>query len=91
MDDRVIALEKEIKQIKDRNRKVEANKAWETSSTRKVTIALVTYFLIGFYMTYLGIAKPWLSAFVPTLGYILSTLTLSWFKQIWIDRRIKQN
>ena len=37
-------LEKEIKEIKERNKRVETDKAWETSWTRKICIALLTYF-----------------------------------------------
>ena len=33
-------LEKEIEQIKQRNKKVELDKAWETSWTRKICISL---------------------------------------------------
>ena len=36
-------LEKEIKQIKDRNKRVELDKSWETSWTRKLTIMILTY------------------------------------------------
>ena len=39
-------LEQEIKKIKQRNDKVEADKAWETSNFRKIIIAILTYFVI---------------------------------------------
>ena len=35
-------LEKEIEEIKKRNIRVEKDKAWETSFTRKVCIAILT-------------------------------------------------
>lgn len=85
--DKIEQLEKEIKEIKQRNARVEEDKEWETSDARKVIIALVTYVLIGVYMTFLGISRPWLNAIVPTTGFILSTLTLSWARSIWIKIR----
>ena len=36
-------LEREIGKIKQRNKKVEADKAWETSTTRKAIISIFTY------------------------------------------------
>jgi len=39
-------LNSEINKIKTRNKKVEFDKAWETSTTRKIIIALLTYLII---------------------------------------------
>jgi len=39
------SLKIEIEKIKGRNRRVEADKAWETSLTRKILIAVLTYFV----------------------------------------------
>lgn len=36
-------IQKEINQIKERNKKVEADKAWETSLSRKILIAILIY------------------------------------------------
>ena len=36
-------LEKEIENIKERNKKVELDKSWETSWTRKICIMILTY------------------------------------------------
>ena len=36
-------LEKEILEIKERNKKVELDKTWETSKTRKICIIILTY------------------------------------------------
>jgi hypothetical protein len=77
-------LKKEINQIKSRNRKVEADKAWETSLTRKCAIALITYILIGVYMYIIGTNKPWLNALIPTGAFMLSTSTLNLIKQVWL-------
>ena len=39
-------LEKEIELIKERNKRVEKDKAWETSMLRKVSIAILTYIVV---------------------------------------------
>lgn len=83
-------IQKEIEEIKERNKRVEADKKWETSFGRKIIIALTTYILIGIYMSYLDISKPWLNALVPTAGFVLSTLTLSWIKSIWLNTQRKR-
>ena len=36
-------LKKEIEEIKIRNKRVEKDKEWETSYTRKICIAILTY------------------------------------------------
>lgn len=76
-------LEKRILSIEQRNKKVEADKAWETSWMRKVLLILFTYLAIGLYMNAIGIQNPWLNAIIPSLGFYLSTLTLPYFKDLW--------
>ena len=77
---------KEIKKIKERNTRVEIDKAWETSHTRKLIIAILTYFVIVLFFISANITNPFLNAIVPTLGFILSTLSLPYFKKIWIEK-----
>lgn len=77
-------LEKEIILIKNRNKKVEIDKAWEISWTRKFLLIIFTYLAIGFYLNAINIEKPWLNAIVPSIGFLLSTLTLPLFKKVWI-------
>ena len=77
-------VEKEIKLIKERNLRVEANKAWEVSKTRKVLIAIFTYIVIVLFFWSMGLPSPFVNAIVPTLGFVLSTLSLPYFKKYWI-------
>lgn len=42
-------LKKEIEQIEKRNKRVEIDKAWETSFTRRVCIMLLTYIIVIIY------------------------------------------
>jgi hypothetical protein len=44
--DKIAELENELNQIKKRNKKVELDKVWETSMTKRIFIAVLTYFVI---------------------------------------------
>lgn len=79
-----VSLEQRIRRIEERNRKVEIDKAWETSLTRKVLIAIFTYLAIALYMQFIVGIDPWINAIVPTTGFLLSTLTLPFFKNLWV-------
>lgn len=80
------SLTKEVEQIKERNRKVELDKKWEVSFTRRFLLVLFTYLSIGLYMTFIGIKDAWLNAIIPSLGFLLSTLTLPFFKNRWMSK-----
>jgi len=73
----------EIEKIKTRNKKVEIDKKWETSLTRKIILACLTYLVLGLYMNAISITKPWLNSITPTLGFLFSTLSLHYFKKFW--------
>ncbi|PIN80242.1 hypothetical protein COV16_01225 [Candidatus Woesearchaeota archaeon CG10_big_fil_rev_8_21_14_0_10_34_8] len=77
-------LEKEISNIKQRNKKVEADKAWETSFSRKLIIIILTYFVIVIFFYIAKLPDPWINAIVPSVAFVLSTLTIPVFKKIWI-------
>ncbi len=76
-------LEKEIQILKDRNKRVEEDKAWETSYTRRILLLVFTYLSIGIYLKVINIPNPWMNAIVPALAFLLSTLTLPFFKKLW--------
>ncbi|MBU4370085.1 hypothetical protein KKG58_05025 [Patescibacteria group bacterium] len=77
-------LEQEIKSIKKRNQRVENDKTWETSYLRRILLFIYTYLAIGIYFNVIDIAKPWLNAVVPSIAFLLSTLTLPFFKKLWL-------
>ena len=77
-------LEKEITTIKQRNAKVEIDKRWETSLTRRALLFLFTYLAIAIYMYAIDVINPWLNAVIPSIGFLLSTLTLPFFKSLWV-------
>ena len=76
-------FELEIQKIHERNKKVELDKAWETSKTRKISIAVLTYMVVVVVMHSLGLEKPFINAIIPTLGFMLSTFSLSFIKKFW--------
>ncbi|MDB5258932.1 MAG: hypothetical protein JWO73_140 [Candidatus Taylorbacteria bacterium] len=86
MEERLKEIEQDIQDIKDRNSKVGAEKAWEVSLFRKVSIAAITYIIASVAMYFIGVSNYLLSALIPTLGYILSTQSLPLLKQWWIRR-----
>lgn len=77
-------LENEIEKIKERNKKVELDKAWETSIVRKLCICILTYIVVVIY-SYLTnkISNIFLSSLVPVIGFTLSTLSLKIVRNIW--------
>lgn len=76
-------LRKEIDEIKIRNARVEIDKTWETSWTRRLIVAFFTYLSVALYLSVIRIPDPWTNAVVPTSGFLLSTLTLPFFKNLW--------
>lgn len=77
-------LEEEIEKIKERNRRVEREKSWETSWTRKLMIAVLTYLVIVTFFYYAGFPDPIKNALVPSLAFILSTLSVPIVKNLWL-------
>ncbi len=75
-----------IETIEERNRRVELDKAWETSKTRRACIAGITYCIAVFFMWRIGVNDPFINALVPTGGYLLSTLSLSFVKEYWLQK-----
>jgi len=81
----LIDLEKEIEQIKQRNKKVEADKAWEISWTRKLVILGVTYISVSLFLWVTNFDRPWEGAIVPTAAFLLANMTIPFFKNLWLE------
>lgn len=79
-------LNKEIELIKERNKRVEADKAWETSKTRVLSILVMTYIITAIVFYFIGVKNFMLSAFIPTVGFYLSTQSLPFIKKWWIGK-----
>ncbi len=83
-------LEKEIAAIKARNLKVEADKAWETSKTRRGMIAAATYFIFVWFLWLIKAENYWLNALIPAGAYVISTLTLPFIRKWWVEKIYKK-
>lgn len=77
-------LEERVKKIEERNKRVELDKKWETSWTRKIFIMILTYIIVIIY-SYLvrNYDNILLSSLVPVIGFGLSTLSLNVIRKIW--------
>ena len=81
-------LEKRIEAIEKRNKRVETDKAWETSWIRRICIMILTYIVV---IVYSYIVRKYdnilLSSLVPVIGFTLSTLSLKLIRKIWETNR----
>lgn len=80
-------LQSEIEEIKKRNRRVEADKAWETSWARKIIVSILTYLVIVIFFYFANLPNPLINAIVPAIAFVLSTMTIPLFKKWWIKKR----
>ena len=77
-------IENEIKKIKERNKRVELDKKWETSYTRKICICILTYIVVVIYTYFIRMTNNvFFSSLVPVIGFFLSTLSLKFIRKIW--------
>jgi hypothetical protein len=83
-------IEKELQNIKERNARVEADKAWEMSLCRKGLVLATTYIVVSLVLYSLGTPDFYLGAIIPTIGFFLSTLTFSFIKHWWVARYVKK-
>lgn len=82
-------IEEELVKIQERNKKVELDKAWEVSFSRRIAIAGMTYVVAEVWLLIIHEPNSWAKALVPTAGYILSTLSLRALKDWWSLKRSK--
>ena len=76
-------IEARLEAIETRNRRVELDKKWETSWTRRLSIGALTYAVVFVYLTIIGNNNPFINAFVPAIGFVLSTLLLKSIRNLW--------
>lgn len=77
-------IEQEIQQIHERNKRVELDKAWETSWTRKLIVALLTYAVVVSFFVFAQLPDAFINSIVPALAFIVSNLALPIFKKLWL-------
>lgn len=80
-------LEQEIERINQRNKRVELDKKWETSWTRRICICILTYIVVIIYSYIVrNYDNIFLSSLVPVIGFTLSTLSLRFIRKVWEKR-----
>lgn len=87
IEKRLTQLEAQVQNIHARNQRVEADKNWETSWMRKGLIATLTYVVISLFFISIKTTQPFINAIVPTLGFLLSTLTIDMAKKYWLKTK----
>jgi preprotein translocase subunit SecF len=80
-------IEERLSKIEERNKRVELDKAWETSFTRILLVSIITYLIAFFALYSIGVTKPYLSALIPVLGFVLSTQSIPMIKKNWIKNK----
>ena len=73
-----------LQSIEERNRKVEADKKWETSYTRMFLLGAITCLVALIFLVLTKLPQPLLNAFVPAIGFMLSVQTLPMVKSRWM-------
>lgn len=84
-------LKDRIKAIEERDKRVEKDKAWEVSWTRRLVLIICIYLVVGLYLQVINIPDPWPNAIVPSVGFLLTTLTLPLFKSLWLKYIYKKS
>lgn len=91
LEQEIEQLKKEIENIKARNRRVEADKAWETSWIRTLFVALSTFILALGFMLLVEEREPFGKALIGTIAYIMSTSTYGMLKNWWLEKNRRRN
>ena len=84
-------VEQELKAIKERNNRVELDKAWETSGTRKMCICILTYVDVIIYSYIVrNFDNIFLSSLVPVIRiYIIYIIIKIYKKNMGEENEIK--
>jgi hypothetical protein len=90
MEDKIKNLEREVELIKQRNLRVEADKAWETSYFRVLLISAIIYVIAVKVMYFIGTGNYYLNALIPAIGYFISVQSLPFIKKWWVKNNFNK-
>lgn len=85
-----MTIEERLEVIEKRNARVEADKAWEVSVFRIVSIMAITYVIAYGAFVVIENDNPIRNAFIPVIGYFLSTQSLPLLKKWWVEKRYRK-
>lgn len=80
-------LQQKIDKIHARNLRVEKDKNWETSWTRRLLILTLTYVVIVVFFVFAKLPKPFVNAIVPSIAFLLSTSSINVVKKWWLKNQ----
>ncbi len=80
-------VQEQIDDINTRNKRVEIDKAWETSLTRKVMVIVLTYLVVMVLFLVMTLPNPFVNAIIPSAAFVISNLSIPVVKKWWIGRR----
>ncbi len=80
------SLEGKINSILERNARVEADKAWETSLTRRGIIIAFTYLAVLYFLFLISAPNPFLVALVPAGAYVLQQFSFPFIRKWWAEK-----
>ncbi len=83
-------IENKMKQMLERNAKVEADKSWETSLARRAILAIATYVAVVIFLQIINAPNATLAALVPVGAYLLQQYSMPFLKKIWIKKFYKK-
>ncbi len=75
--------QRELALLKERNARVEADKAWETSVVRTACVSLLIYGTVVLALVGIGNDNPFLNALIPVTGFIISLQSLPVVERKW--------
>lgn len=67
------------------------DRKYQSSNLRVGMIMVLTYLILLSYMSLTGVKGAYLSAVVPTIGFYLSTVSLSWVKPLFNRLKASQS
>ena len=79
-------LQRQIDQINARNKRVEIDKAWETSLTRKFVVIVLTYLVVMVLFLVMKLPNPFVNAVIPSAAFVISNLSIPIVKKWWVGR-----
>jgi len=79
-------IDSKISSILERNKRVESDKAWETSKARRFLLAVATYFVVWIFLIVIKAPNPELAALVPAGAFLLQQYSLPFVKNWWLKR-----
>lgn len=77
-------LQEQIDEINRRNKRVEIDKAWETSLTRKFVVVILTYLVVMVLFLVMKLPNPFVNAIIPSAAFVISNLSVPIVKKWWV-------